>query len=239
MPARRLVVAVVAGLLVGGLLTWLVVRDRSADVAAALPACDEMAGVELGALGEDPAWNGCLTGDGAAVQSYRYECSSLRESLVPRVERELADESAVVFLPDVGLMAAEGQPWVEARSAQAAFLRTPFAMSAHYRCDELRSLPPADGIDAVDCALDDVPLDLVTTQGCSREGEVHPAVGRPCSYPDFDMNTSWEQWSIEVPGLGGGLVLESGPDEQWWMVPGEFRDERCSTAPAEWADAWR
>ena len=59
---------------------------------------------------------------------------------------------------------------------------------------------------------------------------------------DRDIGVTWEQWSIEVPPLGGPddtTVLESGPDEQWWMVPGQYRDERCATPPDEWDPAWR
>jgi hypothetical protein len=241
--AGRLVAVATVAVLVGALLTWLAVRATGAHEAdvAALPACAERLGTELGAVGEDPAWNGCVTDGGAAVRSYGYECSGLRESLAPRGEQWLADEAAVVFLPDAGLMSATSQPWVESRMAQSAFLRTPLTMLVHYRCDELRSLPPQDGIVSVDCALDDVPLDLVTTQGCVLEGQFYAAVGRVCSYPDFDLTTSWEQWSIDVPDLRGvedEMVLESGPDEQWWAVPAAHRDERCSTPPDEWDQTW-
>lgn len=242
----RLVVVALAGVLVGALLAWLALREGGADGAdagsSALPACAELAGTELGELGEDPAWDGCLTDGGAAVRSYRYECSGLR-GLLPGSgrEQELADEAAVVFLPDAGLMAATGQPWVESRGARAAYLRTPFAMLVEYRCDELRSLPH-DGMVSAGCDLDDVPLDLFGTQGCTRDGQYYSAVGRTCSYPDFDVYTSWEQWSIEVPdfrGVEGVIVLESGPDEQWWMVPAASRDERCATPPDDWDPAWR
>lgn len=85
MPRRadavRLVAVVLAGVLVGGVLAWLGLGDRGAGDGAAsspLPACAELARTELGPLDEDPAWNGCLTADGAAVRSYRYECSGLR-----------------------------------------------------------------------------------------------------------------------------------------------------------------
>ncbi len=243
---RRLVALVLAVVLVGAVVTWLALRgteSTGAAAPAAVRACSELLGIELGPVGEDPAWNGCVTDGGAAVRSYGYECSGLR-GLLPGSgrEQELADEAAVVFLPDAGLMAATGQPWVASRMAHTAFLRTPFAMLVEYRCDELRSLPPLDGIVTVDCALDDVPLDLVTTQGCTSEGQHYAAVGRTCGYPDFDTTTSWEQWSIEVPPFGGPddtTVLESGPDEQWWMVPGQYRDERCSTHPDDWGPAWR
>jgi len=242
---RRLVAVVLAVVLAGAVVAWLAVRDRGEDdagEAGALPACAELLGTELGDVNEDPAWNGCVTDGGAAVRSYGYECSGLRASLVPSGERRLADEAAVVFLPDAGLMAATGQPWVESRMAQTAFLRTPLTMLVQYRCDELRSLPPPDGIVSVDCAIDDVPLDLSTTQGCTREGQYYAAVGRPCGYTDWDTGVPWEQWSIEPPPFGGPddtTVLESGPDEQWWMVPGQYRDERCSTHPDEWDEAWR
>ena len=241
---RRLLALVLAVALVGALVTWLAVRARGADGPGAgsssLPGCEELVGTELGALDEDPAWNGCVTDGGAAVRSYRYECSGLRESLVPRGERRLADEAAVVFLPDAGLLGATGQPWVPVQNARAAFLRTPFAMLVSYRCDELRSLPH-DGMGPVDCAFDDIPLDLLTTAGCTREGTHYAAVGRTCGYVDGDQGVVWEQWSIEVPLLGGPdvtTVVESGPDEQWWMVPGQHRDERCSTHPDEWDEAW-
>lgn len=240
----RLVALVLAGALVGALVTWLAMRDGGADEAAAgsaaLPACADLARTELGPLDDDPAWNGCLTEDGAAVRSYRYECSGLRASSVPRGE-ELGDEAAVVFLPDAGLLATTGQPWTSAQNARMAYLRTPFGMLAAYRCDELRSLPH-DGVATVGCDLDDVPLDLLTTQGCTREGQYYAAVGRTCSYPDFDIGVSWEQWSIDVPdfrGVDDEMVLESGPDEQWWAVPAAFRDQRCTTPPDEWDPAWR
>lgn len=244
--AGRVVVVVVAVLLGGALVTWLALRGTGtpAEAApAAIPACSELLGTELGPVGEDPAWNGCVTDGGAAVRSYGYECSGLR-GLLPGSgrEQELADEAAVVFLPDAGLMAATGQPWVGSRMAEIAFLRTPLTMLVEYRCDELRSLPPPDGIVTVDCSLDDVPLDLPTTQGCTREGQYHAAVGRPCGYIDGDTGVPWEQWSVEPPPFGGPddtTVLESGPDEQWWMVPGQYRDERCSTHPDEWDPAWR
>ncbi len=242
----RLVAVVLAGVLVGALLAWLALRDRGGDDAGAvgaLPACAELAGTELGPLDEDPAWNGCVTDGGAAVRSYRYECSGLREqSAGSGTEEDVAEEGAVVLLPDAGLLAAAGQPWVQVRNAQIAYLRTPFALLVGYRCDELRSLPPQDGTVSAGCDLDDVPLDLFTTQGCSQEGRFYAAVGRTCSYPDFDMNTSWEQWSIAVPdfrGVQDVIVLESGPDEQWWAVPAAHRDERCSTPPDEWDPAWR
>jgi hypothetical protein len=243
---RRLVAVVLAVALVGAVVSWLVLRtvggdDAGAAVGAAVPVCADLPETELGPFGEDPAWNGCLTDDGAAVRSYRYECSGLRESLAPRGERELADEAAVVFLPDAGLMAATGQPWVEVRNARQAYLRTPFAMLVTYRCDELRSLRH-EGMEPGACDLDDVPLDLHTTQGCSQDDRQYAAVGRTCGYVDFDITVVWEQWSIdvpEVPGVDDDLVLESGPDEQWWMVPERHRDERCSTPPDEWDPAWR
>ncbi|SDE35630.1 hypothetical protein SAMN05660485_00683 [Blastococcus fimeti] len=239
----RLVAVVLAGVLVGALLGWLALRDRGADDAgaSALPACAELAGTGLGPLDEDPAWNGCLTADGAAVRSYRYECSGLRWISFPSGDEQRLGDGHVVFLPDAGLTGAEGQPWVGEPGVRPGYLRTPFAMLVMYRCDELRSLPH-DGMQPPSCDLDDVPLDLLATQGCTLEGEHHAAVGRSCSYPDFDIGVSWEQWSIAVPGLGGpgdATVLESGPDEQWWMVPGQYRDERCATPPDEWDPAWR
>ena len=192
-------------------------------------------------LGEDPAWNGCLTDDGAAVQSYRYECSGLRKSTPPSGEDQLAAESAVLFLPDAGLVAAPGQEWSgTARDSHPAYLRTPFALSVPYRCDEFRSLPDDSRVLA-SCDLDDVPLDLYSTQGCRHEGEVRVAVGRMCGYFEFDITVSWEQWSIEKPDLPGrddDMVLESGPDEQWWAVPAAYRDQRCATPPDEWDPAW-
>lgn len=238
---RRLVALVLAVVLVGAVVTWLALRGAGAD-AAALPACADLPGTELGELGEDPAWNGCLTDGGAAVRSYRYECSGLRRILAPRGEERLADEAAVVFLPDAGLIAATGQDWVESPGIWPAYLRTPFAMLVAYRCDELRSLPH-EGMEPASCDLDDVPLDLLTTQGCSsQEGQYYAAVGRTCGYFEFDVTVSWEQWSIDVPdhrGVDDEIVLESGPDEEWWMVPGQYRDERCATHPDDWDPAWR
>ncbi|WP_255362480.1 hypothetical protein [Blastococcus aurantiacus] len=234
-----------AVVLVGSVVTGLALRASSADSeggTSALPACADLAETRLGPLGEDPAWNGCLTDDDAAVRAYRYQCSGLRESLVPSGEARRADESAIVFLPDAGLVAATDQEWFRRpRNQHPAYLRTPFALSVPYRCDELRSLPH-DGMVLASCDLDDVPLDLHSTQGCSEDGQVYTALGRTCSYPDFDLTTSWEQWSIEPPDLPGrndDIVLESGPDEQWWAVPAAHRDQRCWTPPDEWDPAWR
>jgi hypothetical protein len=244
---RRGVVAVaLAVVLTGSVVTGLALRAEGADSSgtagpSSLPACADLAGTPLGPLGEDTGWNGCLTDDGAAVQSYRYECSGLRRLLAPRGEERLDDESAVVFVPDAGLVAATGQDWVrKPRDSHPAYLRTPFAMLVPYRCDDLRSLPH-DGKVLASCDLDDVPLDLHTTQGCRHEGEVRVAVGRTCGYFDFDITVSWEQWSIEAPDLPGrddDIVLESGPDEQWWAVPAAHRDQRCATPPDEWDPAW-
>ncbi|WP_040338628.1 hypothetical protein [Candidatus Blastococcus massiliensis] len=238
MDGSRLVALVLAVVLAAAVVTWLAMRNSGADDTAAgssgLPSCADLAGTDLGPLDEDPAWNGCVTEGGAAVRSYRYECSGLRRVTYPDGdERRLAAEAAVVFLPDAGLTAATGQPWVEVHGVRAAHLPTPFVMLGPYRCDELRSLPHG-GSSPASCALDDVPLELSTTQGCSREGQYYAAVGRTCIYPDWDIGVLWEQWSIDVPGLGGPddpTVLESGPDEEWWMVPGQYRDERCSTPP--------
>lgn len=251
--ARRLAGVVLTVVLVAAVATWMALRahgadssdgtDTDADAANLLPACADLLGTTLGALDEDPAWNGCLTDGGAAVTSYRYECSDLREVVAPSGdERPLADEAAVVLLPDAGLVAATGQPWSESQNARAAFLRTPFAMLPGYRCAELRSLPH-EGMVSVDCAFDEIPLDLLTTQGCSREGDHHAAVGRTCGYTDGDQGVVWEQWSIDVPGIPGtsisAVALESGPDEQWRTVPPDHRDERCSTPPDDWDDTWR
>ena len=244
---RRLVAAVLAVVVIASLATWLALEARGADDpevsgASSLPDCADLLGTDLGPLGEDPAWNGCLTGSGAAVPSYRYECSALAEVLVPSGEEQpLADEAGVVFVPDAGLLAVTGKPWFAAQNSRQAYLRTPFALLSAYRCAELRSLPH-DGMSSVGCDLDDIPLDLVTTQGCSVDGRRYTAVGRTCGYVDGDQGTTWEQWSIEVPGLPASdrpVVLETGPDEQWQMVPGEHRDERCSTSPGEWDPAWR
>ncbi|MBJ7453400.1 MAG: hypothetical protein JHC71_15165 [Blastococcus sp.] len=240
---RRVVPVVLAVALAGSVLTWLAFRASGAESSdrSSLPDCGELVGTRLGALGEDPAWNGCLTDDGAAVQSYRYECSGLRKSTPPGGEDLLAAESAVLFLPDAGLVAATGQEWSgTARDSHPAYLRTPFALSVPYRCDEFRSLPDDSRVLA-SCDLDDVPLDLYSTQGCRHEGEVRVAVGRMCGYFEFDITVSWEQWSIEKPDLPGrddDMVLESGPDEQWWAVPAAYRDQRCATPPDEWDPAW-
>ncbi len=237
---RGVVAVVLAVVLVGAVATGVALRARGAD-SQALPSCAELAGTRLGALGEDPAWNGCVTDTGAAVPSYRYECSGLREVSAPGGRAPLADESAVVFLPDAGLVAATGQEWSgTARDSQPAYRRTPFALSVPYRCDELRSVPDDSKVLA-GCDLDDVPLDLHSTQGCRHDGEVRAAVGRTCGYVDFDLTVSWEQWSIEAPDLPGrddDIVLESGPDEQWWAVPAAYRDQRCATPPDAWDPAW-
>ena len=252
MTVRQLIwtgrgVAVVGAMvLAGAVVTGLVLRAQGDDAGGAdsssLPACADLEGTRLGALGEDPAWNGCLTDEGVAVQSYRYECSGLRDVSARGGEDLLADGSAVVFLPDAGLVAAPDREWSgTGRDSHPAFLRTPFALSVPYRCDELRSLAHDSAVLA-DCALDDVPLDLYGTQGCRHEGEVRAAVGRMCGYFEFDLTVSWEQWSIGAPDLPGrddDIVLESGPDEQWWAVPAAFRDQRCSTPPDEWAPEWR
>lgn len=118
---RRLVGVLLAGALVGAVVTWLALRAQGADAPdaagpAAPPACADLLGTQLGPLGEDQGWNGCVTDGGAAVQSHRYACSGLRRSLVPRGEEPLADEAAVVFLPDAGLTAAAGQPWSSRRA---------------------------------------------------------------------------------------------------------------------------
>lgn len=245
---RRLVGVLLTVVLVGAVLTWMALRARGADSsdhadpATSLPACADLAGTTLGPLGEDPAWNGCLTESGAAVASHRYECSGLREVVAPSgEERPLADATAVVFLPDAGLMAVTGQPWAESPNSRAAYLRTPFALLVMHRCAELRSLPH-EGTVSAGCDLDDTPIDLLTTQGCRLDGEHHAAAGRTCNYTDGDQGVRWEQWSITVPGLpgpGDSSVLESGPDEQWRMVPERYRDERCSTHPDDWDAAWR
>ena len=242
--SRRVAPFVLAVVLAGSAVIWLALRvsgAESADRSSELPDCGDLAGTRLGPLGKDSGWNGCLTDERAAVQSYRYECSGLRESVAPRGENQLADESAVMFLPDAGLVAATGQDWSRtARDSHPAFLRTPFALSVPYRCDELRSLPHESKVLA-DCGLDDVPLDLLSTQGCRHEGEVRVAVGLMCGYFEFDITVSWEQWFIEAPDLPGrddDMVLESGPDEQWWAVPAAYRDQRCTTPPDEWNPAW-
>jgi len=238
---RGVVAVVLAVVLVGAVVTGVALRARGAD-SAALPTCADLDGTRLGAPGEDPAWNGCLTGEGVAVQSYRYACSGLRDVGGSRGRSPLADESGVVFLPDAGLVAATGREWSgTARDSHPAYLRTPFALSVPYPCDALRSLPH-DGTVLASCDLDDVPLDLFSTQGCRHEGEVRTAVGRMCGYVDFDTTVPWEQWSIEAPDLPGrddDVVLESGPDEQWWAVPAAYRDQRCATPPDQWDPAWR
>lgn len=245
---RRVVPFMLALVLVGSLVTWLAVQARGADSdeqagASSLPACADLVGTRLGPLGaEGPGWNGCLTGGGAAVRSYRYECSGLRDVSAPRGADPLADEAVIVFLPDAGLVAATGQDWAgRSRDQYPAYLRTPFALSVPYRCDQLRSLPH-DGMVLAGCDLDDVPLDLHSTQGCRQDGEVRTAVGRMCGYFDFDLTVTWEQWSIEKPDLPGrddDRVLESGPDEQWWDVPAQYRDQRCAAPPDQWDPAWR
>lgn len=241
--SRRVVPFVLAVVLAGSAVTWLAVRASGAEAtgSSSLSACADLGETRLGPSGEDPGWHGCLTDGGAAVQSYRYECSGLRDVSAPRGADPLADEATVVFIPDAGLVAATGQDWYRTpRDSHPAYLRTPFALSVPYRCDELRSLPH-DGLVLAGCDLDDVPLDLLTTQGCMHEGTVRAAVGRTCGYVDFDITVSWEQWSIEAPDLPGrddDIVLESGPDEQWWAVPAAFRDERCTTPPDEWDPAW-
>ena len=243
----RLLAAALAGLLIGSAAAWLALEARDVEAPEVsglgqLPACGDLPGTELGRPGEDPAWNGCLTPGGAAVQSYRYECSALREVLVPSGEEQLvADEADVVFLLDAGLVAATGQPWVEQQNSRLAYARTPFALLSSYRCAELRSLPH-EGMISAGCDLDEVPVDLFTTQGCTVDGQLHSAVGRTCGYVDGDQATTWEQWTIEIPspgGSGGSLLLETGPDAQWQVVPEGYRDERCSTSPDEWDPAWR
>jgi len=243
-PTGRRLVAVVLVVVGGAVAAWLTVRASGAAPAESspLPDCGELAGTRLGPVDEDPGWNGCLTAEGAAVQSFRYECSGLRDVSAPRSADPLADESAVVFIPDAGLVAATGQDWSRTpRDSHPSYLRTPFALSVPHRCDELRSLPH-DATVLASCDLDDVPLDLHTTQGCRQDGRIHPALGRTCGYVDFDTTVTWEQWSVEAPDLPGrhdDRVLESGPDEQWWDVPAAHRDERCATPPEEWDPAWR
>lgn len=237
---RGVVAVVLAAVLVGAVATGLALGAR-AD-SSSLPACADLAGTRLGSLDEGPGWQGCLTEGGAAVQSYRYECSGLRRVSPPNGDEErLADEAAVVFLPDAGLVAATGQDWV--RSPYPSYPAvTPFAMLMPYRCDELRSRPH-DDLAPVGCSLDELPLDLRSTQGCSQDGAYHAAVGRTCVYPDWDIGVLWEQWSIDVPDRAGrpdAYVLESDPDELWQMtVPEGHRDERCSTHPDAWDPAWR
>ena len=242
---RRVVPLVLAVVLAASVITWLAVRApgaASAGGSSALPACADLAGTRLGPSGDDPGWNGCLTDGGAAVQSYRYECADLRRSLAPRGEERLADEAGLVFLPDARMVAAAEQDWVQSPYPwYPPGLGTPFAMLVPYRCDELRSLPHADVV-PVHCSLDEVPLDLRTTQGCTLEGRYYAAVGRICGYFEFDITVSWEQWSIDPPDYKGredAFVLESGPDEQWQTVPAAFRDERCTTPPDQWDPAWR
>ena len=237
---QRPVAVVLAVVLVGAAVTLLALRAGGAAGVAALPACDELAGTELGEMGEDPAWNGCLTDGGAAARSFRYECSGLRRISFPSGAEQRLGDGAVVLLPDAGLTGAQGQPWAEQPGTRPVYLPTPFAMLVAYRCDELRSLPH-DEMATAACALDDVPLDLYSTQGCSQDDQNYAAVGRTCVYTDWDIGVSWEQWSIDVPdhrGVDDDIVLESGPDEQWWMVPEQYRDERCSTPPDQWDPAW-
>ena len=241
-----MVILLVAGALlaVAALVVGMAVRSqetaRAQGEAAVLPTCTTLLGTELGPLDEDPAWGGCVTDAGAAVQSYRYQCTDLRRIVPPRGEERVADEAAVVLLPDAGLLAASGEPWLESANPGVAFIRTPVDMLVPYRCGELRSLPH-EGMTVARCDLDMTPLDLFTTQGCRGDGEHHPAVGRECRYADGDIGVQWEQWSIGVPGQasdGVPLVLESGPDEVWALAPESHRDERCATPPDEWAHDW-
>lgn len=235
----------VAAVLLGAVVTWLAVRDADAvDQAGrgALPACTDLPGTRVGPLGDDPGWNGCVTDDGAAAQSHRYECSDLRRGLVPRGEEKLADEAPVVLLPDARMVAAAEHDWVRSPYPwYPAGRDTPFAMLVPYRCDELRSLPH-DGVAPVHCSLDEVALDLRTTQGCTLQGRYYAAVGRTCGYFEFATTVSWVQWSIDPPDFNGredAFVLESGPDEQWQAAPAAHRDERCSTPLDEWDPSWR
>lgn len=89
---RRSTLVVLVAVLAGLSIAAAVLQTEDGDgPEASLPPCSDLTGRPPVTLGEDPAWGGCLTGDGAAVQSYRYECTGLREVLPPDgEERQIA-----------------------------------------------------------------------------------------------------------------------------------------------------
>jgi len=178
-----------------------------------------------------------MTDDGSALQSYQFLCSALGGRFTAE-----QDDTPVVFIPDAGLVGAAGQEW-QSLGQLAAYHRTPFEILGADGCQELRSVPQ-DWPIRVTCDLDGVPIDFVTLQGCESEGTYYRAVGRPCTFFDFDINTVWEQWWIEAPAAEdyghGPFVLETdGTTRLWRITPDSHRDDRCATPPIEWPSDWR
>lgn len=216
----------------------------TAEPQSSLPLCRDLPGTEVETGPTGPGWNGCLTSNGAAVQSSRYQCSGLRR-MVPSegTEVHLADVANVALIPDAGLLGVDvdGQQWY-GQEFSTAYHRTPFRMLApHYRCRELRSLAH-EGLAISRCDLDATPVNLFTTQGCETDGAYYPAVGRMCEYLDGDIMAQWEQWWMDGPVRDygtGPLTIESRPDGLWALTPPNHRDERCETDPDAWDPSWR
>ncbi len=245
---RWKIIAVGAVLLaVVGFVVVFGALDESGDsngVAAApagLPACRELPGRLLGPFSDDRSWGGCVADSGAAARSYRYECTNLRRVLPPDGHEEtIADLAPVVFIPDAGLLGARGEEW-ESKQMRGAWARMPFRNLVPYRCDELRSLPH-DDLAIAGCDLDQHVVDFYSTQGCASDGEAHSAVGRVCTFFDFDINVTWEQWWIDAPpeDYGSGpFVMETQQDGMWVFTPPDHRDDRCRTPPDDWPAQWR
>jgi hypothetical protein len=208
----------------------------SDDSRAPLPQCADLPGVELDA---GLSGTGCITSDGAALQGYRFECLKSSEPLKAR--SEVGPGPQVVLIPDAGLIARSGQSWKKL-SDLAAFHRTPFFVVGQNECAGLRSIP-SDWPVRVGCDLDEVRIDLVSLQGCERDGIYYAAIGRLCNYQDGDQRSFWEQWWIDDPDRDvdhATVALETaGPPETWTLIGDLHREERCRVAPKEWPEEWK
>lgn len=247
---RRWIVGFLVGAVIaGGAVLGFGGQEVERGVATAgprpsLPWCRDLPGTEVETGPTGPGWDGCLTSNGAAVQSARYQCSGAQRT-VPSdgTEEDLADVANVVLIPDAGLLGvgAAAQQWHD-QEYSAAYHRTPFRMLVpHYRCRELRSLAH-EGLAISRCDLDATPVNLFTSQGCETDGVYYPAVGRLCEYLDGDTMAQWEQWWMDGPVRDygtGPLTIESRPDGLWALTPPDHRDDRCETDPDAWEASWR
>jgi hypothetical protein len=237
-PLRRSALIVGAVALVAGAFGLGRLSADDEPSSEALPRCSELQGQPA-----DDEAAGCLTSDGAALQSYRFECGTSAEPPAADPAGEAAAESSITFIPDAGLVGASGEPWRRAGQGGrlAAFHRTPFLMLRADECAWLRSIP-SDWPARPGCDLDEVRIDPVSLQGCETDQGYHPAVGRRCTYQDGDVRASWEQWWLgpsPAAGAPAPALETAGPPETWTLIAPTHRDDRCRVAPRDWPQEWR
>ena len=114
-------------------------------------------------------------------------------------------------------------------------------MLVGFGCERLRSAP-LPGAALAGCNLDQLEITIHNVQGCESDRGRFVATGRVCTYPDWDILSSWEQWWIETEFEYAGvrLILETDERERWVHTRLDgHRDDRCSTAPSDWEADWR